>query len=140
METEIVAAYRATFYVAYGTHQETIIRIGSRSLETDRLLAKMRVRSGAFITGWNPYSSPLNERRNEQWDRLLKRYLCMHSIRYIEGEGRDSAGDWPPERSVLAFGVSYVAASSIGRRFRQNAIVYVASGQPAELVMLRWMG
>ena len=36
--------------------------------------------------------------------------------------------------------LSRAQASSIGRRFRQNAIVYVSLGRPAELVVLRWLG
>ena len=40
-----------------------------------------------------------------------------------------------PERSVLAFGVSRNAAASLGRRFRQNAVVFVRCGKVPELLI-----
>lgn len=76
---------------------------------------------------------------NKHWDGELKRYLGLHDFAFFEGEGRGRFGEWPPEPSILAFELSRAEASAIGRRFRQNAIVYVRRGRPAELVMLRWV-
>ena len=53
-------------------------------------------------------------------------------ILFLEGEWR---GNWPPERSVLAFGVSRKAEASLGRRFRQNAVVFVRYGKVPELLI-----
>src|SRR5664280_77533 len=77
---------------------------------------------------------------NAYWDRELKGYLSARGFAFLAGEGRGEIGEWPPESSILAFGMSRAQAASIGRRFRQNAIVYVSLGRPAELVMLRWLG
>ena len=66
--------------------------------------------------------------------------MNAHGFAFLAGEGRGRIGDWPPEPSILAFGMSRARAASIGRRFRQNAIVYVPLGRPAELVKLRWLG
>ena len=126
--------------MAHGNGWVVVIRIGHHSLVVDRLLARMHVRSGAFITARNPFSKNLIFEANEHWDRELKRYLSVHRFAFVEGEGRGRVGEWPPEPSILAFGMSRAQASSIGRRFRQNAIVYVQLGRPAELVLLRWLG
>ena len=48
----------------------------------------------------------------------------------------DKAVDETTDRS---FGMSRTEAGTTGRRFRQNAIVYVSLGRPAELVLLRWL-
>jgi Protein of unknown function (DUF3293) len=140
MQSGLVSAYRATDYVAHGNGWAVVIRIGHHSLVADRLLARMQARSGAFITAWNPFSKELSSQANEHWGRDLKRYLSVRGFAFAEGDGRGRTEDWPPEPSILAFGISRAEASAIGRRYRQNAVVYVPQGRPAELVMLRWVG
>jgi hypothetical protein len=139
MQSDLISAYRETDYVAHGNGWFVVIQIGRRSLVVDRLLARMQVRSGAFITAWNPFSKELSFKANEHWDRELKRYLSVRGVAFVEGEGRGRTGAWPPEPSILAFGISRTEASAVGRSYRQNAIVYVPQGRPAELVMLRWV-
>ena len=139
MQSNLVSAYKATHYVAYNKGCD-VIRIGYHSLAVDRLLVRMRAKSGAFITAWNPFGKCLSFEANKHWDRELKRYLSVHGFAFLEGEGRGRIGKWPPESSILAFEISRAEASAIGRKYRQNAVVYVPSGRPAELVMLRWAG
>jgi Protein of unknown function (DUF3293) len=139
VQSSLVSAYRATDYVARSGGWAVVIRIGHRSLVVDRLLARMHVMSGAFITAWNPFSRNLSFQANEHWDRELKRYLSVRRFAFVEGEGRGRIGEWPPEPSIFAFGISRVEASAIGRRYRQNAVVYASRDRPAELVMLRWV-
>jgi hypothetical protein len=140
MPSDLVLAYRATDYVAFNDSREFLIRIGRHSLVIDELFARMKTSSGVVITAWNPYSKSLSPGANAYWDRELKVYLNARRFAFLAGEGRGEIGEWPPEPSVLAFGMSRAQASSIGRRFRQNAIVYVSLGRPAELVVLRWLG
>ena len=105
----------------------------------DGLLARMHARNGAFITAWNPFSKSLSFGANEYWNRELKRYLIMRGFAFVEGVGRGRATEWPAEPSIFAFGISRAEASAIGRRYRQNAIVFVRLGRRAELIMLRWL-
>jgi hypothetical protein len=100
----------------------------------------MSARSGAFITAWNPFGKSQSAEANAYWDRELKRYLSVRGFAFLTREGRGEIGEWPPESGMLVFGLSRAQAASIGRLFRQNAIVYVPLGRPAELVMLRWLG
>src|ERR1700738_5004435 len=124
MQSGLVSAYRATDDVAHGNGWVVVIRIGRHSLVVDGLLARMHARNGAFITAWNPFSKCLSSGANEYWNRELKRYLIVRGFIFVEGEGRGRAGEWPPEPSVFAFGISRTEAAAIGRRYRQNAIVY----------------
>jgi hypothetical protein len=140
MQSGLVSAYRQTDYVALGNGRAVVVRVGHQSMVVDGLLARMHARNGAFITAWNPLSKGRSLGTNESWNRELKRYLIVRGFTFVEGEGRGRAGEWPPEPSVFAFGISRTEASAIGRRYRQNAIVYVPLGRPAELVMLRWVG
>ena len=136
MRSGLVLAYRATDYVAFSDSRAFLVRIGHHSLVIDGLLTRMKTRSGAFITAWNPFSKSQSAGANAYWDRELS----ARGFAFLAGEGRGEIGVWPPESSILAFGMSRAQAASIGRRFRQNAIVYVPLGRPAELVMLRWLG
>jgi hypothetical protein len=139
MQSDLVSAYKATDYVAHDNGSAVVIRIGQCSLVVDKCLVRMHARNAAFITAWNPFSSELSFEANNRWNWELKRYLSIRGVSFREGEGRGRTGEWPPEPSVLAFGISRTEASAIGRRYRQNAIVYVRLGRPAELVMLRWV-
>jgi Protein of unknown function (DUF3293) len=140
MPSDIALAYRATDYVAFDDSRSFLVRIGHHSLVIDGLLTKMKTRSGAFITAWNPFSKSQSAGANAFWNRELKGYLNARGFAFLAGEGRGEIGEWPPESSIFAFGMSRVQAASVGRLFRQNAIVYVPLGRPAELVMLRWLG
>lgn len=140
MPTNLVLAYLATDYVAFRDGRTFLIRVGQHSLAIDGLLTRMETRSGAFITAWNPFGKDQSSGANAHWDRELKSYLNVHGFAFLAGEGRGRIGDWPPEHSIFAFGLSRTRAASIGRQFRQNAIVFVMKGRPAELVMLRWLG
>jgi hypothetical protein len=122
MNSNLILAYRATDYVAHANGWVVMIQIGRHSLAVDRLLARMHARSGAFITAWNPYSKELGVEANQHWDRELKRYLSARGFAFVEGEGRGRTGEWPPEPSIFAFGISRTEASEIGRRYRQNAV------------------
>ena len=53
--------------------------------------------------------------------------------------GRELAMARWGESSIFEFGMSRAQTACTGRRSRQNAVVYVPLGRPAELVMLRWL-
>jgi hypothetical protein len=140
MASNLISAYLATDYVVFSKGRTVSIRVGQRSLFVDALLTRIGARSGTFITAWNPFSKSQSVGTNTQRDRELRRYLTANGFAFLTGEGHGQVGDWPPEHSVFALAVSRTQAASVGRRFLQNAIVYVPLGRPAELIMLRWMG
>jgi hypothetical protein len=90
-----------------------------------------------FVSAWNPFGRPRGRIVNALAHRRLVAALRAQEKRFLDGEGRGDDGDWPPERSILAFGFGQAAAAALGRRFRQNAVVFAARGRPAELLMLR---
>src|SRR5258708_23255213 len=88
MPSDLVLAYRATNYVAFNDSREFLIRIGRHSLVIDGLLARMKTRSGAFITALNTYSRNLNPGANAGRDRELKSDRNAHGFPCIAGERR----------------------------------------------------
>ncbi len=130
-------AYLATDYVVrYGPH-DVVIRIDHKSQAVDRLLSRFNARTGVFITAWNPLSKARGLAANTAAHRRLVGVLRSAAKPFLEGDGRGTDGDWPPEQSLLAFGLDRRAAASLGRRFRQNAVVFTERKRPAELLMLR---
>lgn len=137
VRSPLITAFIATDYVVRGDGVDITIRVGRRSLAVDRLLARVRADTCTFITAWNPYSTASSLGANRRADRELRRELRAARIIFFEGVGR---GSEHAETSVLAFGLSRVRSAEIGRRYRQDAIVYTRRGRPAELIALRWLG
>lgn len=130
---ELIQAYERAAYVL---DAGTVLRIGSRSGDVDRLLQAHGAASAAFVTAANPRGEERASAANEAAMAELRASLAWP---WLSGEGRDPAGRWSAEPSLLILGISRGEAEALGRRFEQNAIVYVEKGGPAELVLLRRM-
>lgn len=119
------AAYRATSYVVRDGARRIEVRVGRRSPEVDRLLARRRKRRGYVLTADNPGS-------------LLRPALVNRRARLalppgLAAEAFADAGDWPAERGVLAF-VDEAQARLLLRRLRQRAALCVAFRRPPVLL------
>ena len=113
--------------------------VGSGPGTVGGLLADTGATCAAFITAWNPHgnqetSGTQNEAAHA---RLLKRLAGFPGVSVHEGEGAGTDPAWTPERSVLAVGLGKSDAVTLGREFRQNAIVWVGGSGVPELVLLR---
>lgn len=126
----LLQAYLVAEYWVDGFSQP--IRIGEHSEELEDLLARRGARTWGFITAWNPMSKLLPEPENHARNLALQDRL--RTYRLHEGEGRDPAGEWAPERSFLVLGIPYAEALEIGREFGQRAIVFGEAGGVARLV------
>ncbi len=134
---QYLQAYVDTDYLVRCDRGELPIRVGEKSRQVDQLLCRSKARSAVFITAWNPFSLKRGMHTNQQAHRRLSSVLWRWRTPYFEGEGRGDSCNWTPERSVLALRVTRRTAKRLGRRFRQNAVVLVSYGKPAELLMLR---
>jgi putative PIN family toxin of toxin-antitoxin system len=130
---QLVEAYEQAHYAL---DAGPVLRIGVRDAELDRLLEAHAVKSAAFVTAANPRGEPQSEAANVAAMAALRAALAWP---YLEGEGRDPQGRWSPEPSVLVLGIAREEALALGRRFEQNALVYVEKGASPELVLLRKM-
>jgi len=126
MSAQQLAAYRRSRYEAAGAEA----RIGRRSAAIDALLARLGVRQGGFVTGWNPYS----RRMPEGWNRRALARLRQAARRLPMATGQGSDRGWQEDHLLLGGDPRRVTA--LARRFRQAAIVLVRRGAPARLVML----
>ena len=133
---ETIAAYEATHFRVLG-EPTFVLKIGQPSAPLRQLYKEYGCTSATFITAWNPRSVRTSDANNTAAQTQLERDLTERSIPFIAGIGKDPAGQWPGEPSVLALGLSRDAAMAIGVRFQQNAIVWASIDANPQLVLLR---
>lgn len=127
------AAYAQTDYVTLGG-TELRLRIGEPI--PGELVERMResaVKTGAIITAWNPFSRALGAAENRLRQFQLLCDLRSQNITWLDAEGRDAAGVWPPEASALALGIPAETARRLMVRYQQHAIMWFTADSPAEL-------
>ena len=102
------------------------------------LLADAGATCAAFITAWNPHSNQTTSKAQNKaaHARLLNRLAGFPGVTVHEGQGVGENPKWVPERSVFAVGLASSDAISLGREFRQNAIVWIGDAGIPELVLL----
>jgi putative PIN family toxin of toxin-antitoxin system len=130
LDPRLIAAYEKALYTVL---DGPVLRIGQRNPALESLLDAQGATTAAFITAANPRGEPRSHAANEQAMAELRGAL---SWPFLPGEGRDPEGRWPAEPSLLVVGISRGEAEALGRRFEQNAIVFVEKGAAPELVML----
>jgi hypothetical protein len=129
--------YAATCYRARVAGRWLALRPGRREAAADAALTRFGARGAAFVTACNPLGRraplPLNRRALAR----LRARVRERGLAFAEGEGQGDDGTWPAEPSLLVFGLRRTMAAALGRRLRQNAIVFVRRGRAAELLALR---
>jgi hypothetical protein len=132
---DLLAAYRSALYVVFGA-PDLVIRIGEPNEVLDAVMDEEGADTAAYLTAANPGGELQEKRANELACAALHQALADAGYACYLGEGRDPAGDWPPEPSVLAVGISRHEAMVIGRSYEQNALVFIERGKAPELVAL----
>jgi len=132
--TDLAEMYRLAIYVVEDGDVRFVIRLGRENRELEAHLAENSLGSWAFLTAYNPNSTPTPENVNlEAQDRLAER-LTHVGHRYLHGYGTSESGDWPPEASFFVEDISLDAAIELGREFCQSAILWGRCVGAAELV------
>lgn len=130
---DLIQAYLETEYRVFSDPPITL-RIGVKNRSLDDLLLEEHTSSAAFITAWNPFSQLLSDEENAGLQRSLFSDLRALGVIVIEGVGIHPAGVWPGEPSYLILGIARDVAIELGRRYKQNALVWHEAGDASELV------
>jgi len=139
LDPALRSAYERAIYAVFAS-PGVEFRIGEPSDVLDAMMAMSRVRCAAFVSSASArgVATPENERRLA--DFLLRSQLDALNetgkYRIFQGEGRDPAGKWRAEPSVLIVGIPRAEAEALGRKLEQNAIVWIEKGRAPELVVL----
>ena len=128
--------YQEASYRAYLGKSYVDFRVSERNRDQSWFFGNQFVTSWAFISGENPKSIRLTERENMARSRMLLRYLNVKNMKYLLGLGIPGFDDWPVESGFFVLNISSIEAGRIGRKFRQNAILFFRVLKSVELVWL----
>jgi hypothetical protein len=133
---DLLRAYRETHYVVEARAADPLL-VGIPNAWLLAAFAGLRISCGAFLTVCNPHSQLLTEAANVERHQSFLDGLTKLGIPFLEGEGRHPCNGWPPEPSVFLWGVELGVGCAIGRRWQQNAFVWVGRDGIPQLVLLR---
>ncbi|MEZ9526689.1 DUF3293 domain-containing protein [Enterovibrio norvegicus] len=130
-------AYLSTIYRVYSPSFEVDIRIKQHNKALVTLCEDNGIDTWAVITGFNPHSQEADDEFNLDANQTLGRELTRLGFKHLSAEGVPADDSWQPEASFFVFNISLPQAASLGRTFRQNAIVVGDQSGFSELVWLR---
>ena len=133
----LIDAYRATDYRVAFDGDELCLRIGEWSSGLTALLDRFDRGTACFITAENSYSRQASVTENAAKQTSLHADLAALGAIILGGVGVSQDASWPAEASYLAIGLSRSNACDLGRKYEQNAIVWVGENVIPELVLLR---
>ena len=131
----LIAAYQKADYVVFGD-PDLVLRVGEKNARLDYLVDWLGRKTAAFVTAVNPRGGRRPEDDNRRAMEALYGSQFEAGTTIMPGEARDLDGVWPVEPSLLIVGIARAEAEALGRRFGQNAIVFVDKGRAPELVLL----
>ena len=134
---ELVAAYSATEYRVTSDDPVFVLQIGKRSNEIARNFELTGKDGATFITAENSFSQAASAEENAANQANLYKDLAATDAVIMEGAGQGEDPAWPAEASYLAIGISREQACELGRKYQQNAIVWIGPDAVPELVLLR---
>ncbi len=120
----LINSYYATTYIAHSGSWQIRLRIGEQNTDLMKIHQSVGVSSSVFITACNPFGEDKGETFNKAVMSKMSGWFDRAGIAYLKGSGGGGDGEWPPEPSLLVFGVSHSKAVALCRLFRQNAVVY----------------
>jgi hypothetical protein len=132
-----IAAFTATDYRVVLGDVAVTMRVGERAAGIAAYLGARGYASAAFITAFNPSSTLRDREENLAAHRTLRNDLVASGMDPLEGIGVDPTGSWEPEPSWFAPGLGREDACRLGRRYGQDAIVWVGADAVPRLVLLR---
>ena len=132
--TDLAEMYRLAVYVVEDGDVRFVIRLGRENRELDDHLAEHALDCWAFLTAYNPHSTPTPENVNLEAQASLAKRLTNAGLGYLRGYGTSESGDWPPEASFFVEDISLDDAVGLGREYCQSAILWGRRGGAAELV------
>ena len=133
---DLIAAYHGTSYRVVHADGEIAaeVWVGLPSATIDAVLSAHSAGCGVFITAWNPRSVPQPRSVNDAAHNRLAQELKQRRARYLPhfGVGADPA--WT-EHGAFVLDIEIAEALALATAYEQNAIVAIAIGEPARLLL-----
>jgi hypothetical protein len=130
--TELVHAYVAAEYSATVEGRDFALRVGTPAAGLESAWPASRY---AFITAWNPASSPQPEPANRAADVRLRAHLDRLGVARVPASAQASDGDWL-EPGWLVADLPVAELDALARELGQAGTLCWARGEPVRLRML----
>jgi hypothetical protein len=117
-------AYRTSSYRV----GDVAFRLGRRTPALDATLHRLHASEAVLLTACNPHS----RRMPSAWNARMMRALAAITRRRRVTAGESGAGRWREAQLLVAGPAAW--ATSLARRFRQNAVVVLRRRQPPRLL------
>lgn len=138
---DLRSAYAATDYVVLDRGRETVVRADRLNPGFDSLLETRGAAEGVFVTAWNPGSGRRTDAENMAATRRLREILEAEDLEFLPAEHRAPEDcDWPVEKGFLILDLPPADALALAEMFGQNAILWAAFDQPAQLLFTKLAG
>ena len=134
---ELIAAYRATDYVAKLPDGPATLRVDTPCPALAAYLAQVGAETAGVITAYNPYSEPCEAEENRTAHAALKETLKAMGLATLPCDGSDPAGHWPTEHGLLVPGIGKAALRGLATVFGQNAVLWIEADGVPRLELLR---
>jgi hypothetical protein len=136
IQPEILKAYSETDY-RVDADSPFVLHINEYNAALGELYKVNSVDSCVFITAYNPNGQLLADIVNEQNQKMLVSELDYNTLKYFPAEGKHPNGNWPGEPSYFILGLSLEKSCRLGKKYKQNAIVWCGPDLMPQLVVLR---
>jgi hypothetical protein len=134
----LVKAYRNAQYFVHHGKEVLLLKVGFINHALGNLLQVRGQATAALITAYNPHSQIQTPEQNALAHQQLLGVLAKAKVNVIEGLGSDPNGDWDPEASVLALGLTLSQAEQLADDYGQNAFLWIANPQGFVNLKLRY--
>ncbi len=134
---ELIAAYRATDYIAKLPDGPATLRVDAPCPALAAYLAQVRAETAAVITAYNPYSEACDAEENRTAHAALKEILKAMGLATLPCDGSDPGGRWPTEHGWLVPGIGKAALRGLATVFGQNAVLWIEADGVPRLELLR---
>lgn len=125
IQPRLVRAYREAIYIVNQDEHAISLKVGEISAELASLMNSKGVATAAVLTAYNPYSEVKSSDENKQSQLSMLDKLTVKSKNCIDAMGTDAKGEWDPEPSILALGISLQDAELLADEYGQNAFIWI---------------
>jgi hypothetical protein len=133
-----VRAYREAIYMINVGDDAMALKVGEVSHPLATLMDIHKVQTAAIVTAYNPFSEIQPSAENERMQAALVAEIKPKSIACFDAIGSDPKGEWDPEPSTLALGISLVDAECLADQFGQNAFIWINTADAFVSLRLRF--
>jgi hypothetical protein len=134
----LVRAYREAIYSVHEGNDAISLKVGEVSHALAALMHIHKAQTAAILTAYNPYSEIQSSAENERMQAALVAELKASAIVCLDAIGSDPEGEWEPEASTLALGISLVDAERLADQFGQNALIWINTADAFVSLRLRF--